>query len=159
VRVHYATTSGGTAIPGFGNDYLAVSGDLEFATDPLSEEATNQFFYVNLVNDAIAEPSKTIHLRLSNFREASPGSPIDADIILVDDDGPPPLTQPTLAANGEFQVTLAGKPGQRFDIECSSNLVDWVRLVTLTNTTGVLEYTQPVSPDISGRFYRTKLLP
>jgi hypothetical protein len=159
VRVHYATTTGGTATPGFGNDYLAVSGDVEFSTDPLSEDSTNQFFYVNLVNDAVAEPTETIHLRLSNFRDASPGSRTEADIILVDDDGPPELTQPSLGTNGQFQITFQGKPGQRFDVEYSTNLIHWSRLVTLTNTTGTLEFATPVLPDPPNRFYRTTLFP
>jgi hypothetical protein len=158
-RVRYSTTTGGTAIPGFGNDYLAVSDDIEFSTDPTSEESTNQFLYVNLVNDGTPEPIKTIRLRLSNFRDASPGPRIEADIVLIDDDAPPQLTLPTLATNHQFQVTLRGKPGQRFAIEHSPDLVNWTELTTLINPTGTLEYSLPVSASPPRGFLRTRLVP
>jgi len=159
VRVRYSTTTGGTAIPGFGNDYVAVSDDLEFSTDPLSPEATNQFFYVNLVNDTVPELIKIIHLRLSNFRDGNPGPATEADIILIDDDAPPQLTLPTLTTNNQLKITLQGKPGQRFRIEHSSNMVSWTEVTTLINTTGTLEYLLPVTTDSLSRFYRTRLLP
>lgn len=160
-KVRY-TTSGGTAIPGLGNDYLAVSADLEFSTDPSSADSTNQFFFVNLVNDSVVEPIKTIHLRLSNLRDAGPGFPTEADIFLIDDDGPPKppdLSQPILNANGLMQFTLLGIPGQRFDIEYSVSLPIWLLLERVTNTTGLHHYTQPILTNAEPRFFRTKLVP
>jgi hypothetical protein len=47
--------------------------------------------------------------------------------------------------------------GIPFDIECSSDLLQWYPLTTLTNLTGTLEYTDWESADYPCRFYRARL--
>jgi PKD repeat protein len=147
VGVEY-TAFGGTATPGFPGDYFAASGRLVFPPT-----TTNQTFFVNLVNDGDAEPAETVELRLSNVVNASPGT-IEAEILIYDDDGPPHLLSSRLNPAREFQTTIIGKAGQKFSIEVSTNLPNWSVLATRTNTTGILEFTDPGAVNFPHRFYR-----
>jgi hypothetical protein len=147
VAVDY-TAFGGTASPGFPGDYFATSGRLVFPPN-----TTNQTFFVNLVNDGDAEPVETVELHLSNVVNASPGI-IEAEIQIHDDDGPPHLLSSRLNAARQFEATIIGRVGQKFSIEVSTNLPNWSVLATRTNTTGILEFTDPGAVNFPHRFYR-----
>jgi hypothetical protein len=54
--------------------------------------------------------------------------------------------------NGQVQLTLRGN-AVVVGIDSSTNLIDWVSLATLTNTTGTIHYTN-LSPNSNRRFYR-----
>jgi len=47
--------------------------------------------------------------------------------------------------------------GVPFALECSSNLLQWSALTTLTNLTGALDYTDSESADYPCRFYRARI--
>ncbi len=144
---------GGTATPGGSGDYLASSGRLSIAPN-----TTNQIFFVNLVDNQLIEPAETVHLTLSGVTGATPGPRMEADILILDDDGPPVFLAPTLGTNGEFRITLSGAPGQTFRLHVSTNLADWSVLATLTNNaSGSLEYSVPVTSGPARRFYKTSL--
>jgi hypothetical protein len=60
--------------------------------------------------------------------------------------------------NGQPQFTVTGFPNERYIIEFSSNLVDWVEGSAITNFTGIVQYTDTQAvPDQLQRFYRLKL--
>ncbi len=151
--VDYAI-GGGSATPG--EDYPnAISG----VTLLFQPGQTNKEISVTILNDSRPEYDETIHIVLSDFFNVSPGPTIEADIVIKDDDGPPTLTSPTITPGGQFQVTLQGKIGQRFQVEASTNLPVWFPLANLTNLTGTIQYTDPTPATGRGRFYRTSLLP
>jgi PKD repeat protein len=153
VSVDYAI-GGGSATPG--EDYPnAVSG----VTLLFQPGQTNKDISVTILNDTRAEPDETIHLTLSDFFNVSPGPIIEADIIIQDDDGAPLLVAPTVTASRQFQVTFAGRAGQRFSVEASTNLPVWFPLATLTNTTGTLPFTDPTPATGPSRFYRALVAP
>ncbi|MDB6019200.1 MAG: hypothetical protein JWR19_3689 [Pedosphaera sp.] len=54
---------------------------------------------------------------------------------------------------GQTQLTLQGKTGS-FGIDASTNLVAWLPLATLTNTSGTIQYLDPTGSGFSRRFYR-----
>ena len=148
-----APTGGGTATPGGSGDYLASSGRLS-----ISPNTTNQFFFVNLVDNAVFEPAETVHLTLSGVTGASSGPRMEADVAILDDDGPPQFVAPRLTTNGDFRVTFIGAPGQTFRLHVSTNLPNWSVSTTLTNNaSGLMEYTVPVSPGPPQRFYKTSV--
>jgi hypothetical protein len=60
VQISYATVAGGTAIPGV--DYVSTNGTLSWA----SGDATPKGFSVQIINNAQANPNKTINLALSS---------------------------------------------------------------------------------------------
>jgi hypothetical protein len=68
---------------------------------------------------------------------------------------------PTFASpqctNGYFDVMLLGDTGQVYLVQTSTNLVDWTDAVTVTNTTGSVEYGEVVT-NILQRFYRARLV-
>jgi hypothetical protein len=75
-----------------------------------------------------------------------------------------PLSRPTLSTgsftpNGQWQFNVIGNPNQRYVIESSSNLLDWKPDVTLTNVTGMVQYTDFNPRNSLLRFYRSKVLP
>lgn len=58
-----------------------------------------------------------------------------------------------------FVSTLTGDFGARYEIDASSNLVNWVALTTVTNSFGSVTFTDPAAPSLQRRFYRALLLP
>jgi len=153
ISVDYAV-GGGTATPG--EDYPNAISGITLLFQP---GQTNKDISVTILNDSKPEPPETIHLVLSDFFNVSPGPTIEADIVINDDDGPPLLVSPTVTASRQFQVTFQGKAGQAFSVEASTNLPVWFPLVTLTNTTGTLLFTDPTPATGPRRFYRSLLVP
>jgi hypothetical protein len=81
VTVDYATTGGGTAVPGIGGDYTPVSGTLTFATGQ-----TSRTFTVPVLDDDVADGPKTVALVLRNPVGALLGAPPSATLTLTDND-------------------------------------------------------------------------
>jgi hypothetical protein len=74
-----------------------------------------------------------------------------------------PLTLgPAQCSNGQFQFILAGERGQSFEIQASTNLVNWATnwatICTLTNSAGTTPFTDPAT-NLPRRFYRAHQLP
>ena len=154
VEVDYSAF-GGSAVPGVLGDYLPTNGRLSFPSN-----TTDRFFFVNLVNDATAEPDKTIRLTLSGISGALPGPHVEADLLLYDDDGAPRLLSPNLATNGTFRATARCRTNQVFWLDYSPKLTNgavWNAVEKFTNVTGLLEVTDPGSTNSASRFYRTRL--
>jgi uncharacterized repeat protein (TIGR02543 family) len=58
-----------------------------------------------------------------------------------------------------FVSTLTGDFGARYEIDASSNLVNWASLTIVTNSYGSVTFTDPAAPSLQRRFYRALLLP
>ena len=56
------------------------------------------------------------------------------------------------ASNGVIEVSISGTPGEIYRLLFSSNLLNWQTLVTLTNITGTVQYTDPKTAH--QRFFR-----
>jgi probable HAF family extracellular repeat protein len=69
------------------------------------------------------------------------------------------LTSPKMTAGGQFQMTVQGAPGQRFVLEGSANLVNWVSLTTNTLTSSPLIWADGTAMNFAYRFYRAQALP
>jgi hypothetical protein len=54
----------------------------------------------------------------------------------------------------QVQLVLNGRAGDTVTLLRSSNLVDWLPLLTLTNTAGTLQYTDAPPPGAERQFYR-----
>jgi hypothetical protein len=55
---------------------------------------------------------------------------------------------------GELELQLIGRPGAEFDLQVSSDLVDWRWLSTVTNQTGRIRFSDPQGSKMRQRFYR-----
>lgn len=55
------------------------------------------------------------------------------------------------------RLELKGLPGRQYDLETSSNLLDWVYLDTLTATSSILTYVEAKMDGPISRFYRAVL--
>jgi len=58
--------------------------------------------------------------------------------------------------NGRFQLTLGGVPGYSYAIQTSTNLTDWLPLIT---NTAPFPFTDSISPFFPWRFYRGEYVP
>jgi hypothetical protein len=70
------------------------------------------------------------------------------------------LGSPARLGNGAFQFTLSGTPSRRYEIQGSTNLIQWSVLATLTNANpnGLLPYVDQTATNLPLRFYRSRLL-
>jgi L-ascorbate metabolism protein UlaG (beta-lactamase superfamily) len=65
------------------------------------------------------------------------------------------FTQIQRLANGEVALKLTALQARNYRFEFSSNLTSWQGLVLLTNSTGLVQFTDSGAPYVSNRFYRT----
>ncbi|HYG36792.1 MAG TPA: immunoglobulin domain-containing protein, partial [Clostridia bacterium] len=67
------------------------------------------------------------------------------------------LGQPS-RTNGIFHLTLEGTASHTYEIQSSSNLVNWSVLATIvnTNSSGVFQFRDPTATNATQRFYRTR---
>ena len=79
VTVQYAT-SNGTAIAGTTNDYLAVSGRLNFNPGELTKT-----FSVPIINNTVVAPDKTVNLRLFNVTGGGQPGLVNAVLTIIND--------------------------------------------------------------------------
>jgi hypothetical protein len=65
--------------------------------------------------------------------------------------------------NGQFQFVLHGSPGNVYQIQWATNLINWSTLVTLTNSptniSGALPFTDSLPANTPRRFYRAQQQP
>ena len=147
-----------TASPG--DDYDQPFSNIQLNFQPGSGSgSTNKEITILVRPDTIREAQETIRLTLTDIAGGSPGPITTALIVITDDDAPPFMANPVLGTNGQFSATFIGFPGQVFAVECSPNFSTWTELVRLTNTTGTLNFSQPVPTNTVGQFYRTRLIP
>ena len=58
----------------------------------------------------------------------------------------------------QFQYAVQSPPGLRFEIQASTNLVNWVGIRMATNTSGTVIITDSAPPSMPKRFYRALLV-
>jgi hypothetical protein len=58
---------------------------------------------------------------------------------------------------GTVRLELKGQPGRQYDLETSTNLLDWAYLYTLTATSSITIYAEPKADGPISRFYRAVL--
>jgi hypothetical protein len=68
--------------------------------------------------------------------------------------GRPVFTSVSVAADHLLHLTLQSLSYVDFQIESSTNLVNWTPLITLSNSTGTVQFTDPATPTFMQRFYR-----
>ncbi len=92
--VDYTTSNGAATDPG---DYTQSSGTVTFLPGPTPGGSVTQMISIPIANDALAEPTETFTVTLSN---ASPAFPIlrSGTCTILDNDAPPP-NSPTLSVN------------------------------------------------------------
>lgn len=139
VGVDFATADGTASSPG---DFTATNGTLAWTAG----DAAPKTFAVIIVNDALAEGSETLTVRLSNpTGDAALGGTTITTVTIVDDDAPPssnlpnrrPQAQPQcllVALNTATPVTLAGRDGDNDPLTFS---------VTTAPAKGLLSGTPP----------------
>jgi hypothetical protein len=62
-------------------------------------------------------------------------------------------------ANGAFQFSLNGLASGSYDIQTSSNLIDWTTILTNYPFSGSVTVTDTNAAEFSLRFYRARIFP
>jgi hypothetical protein len=66
--------------------------------------------------------------------------------------------QPPMVKGTNFTSDLVGVAGRQYDIQSSTNLSTWSNLMTLSNATGTITFSNALNTN-RALFYRAKLLP
>jgi len=69
------------------------------------------------------------------------------------------LTNPKLSPDGQFHFTINGQMDRRYQIESSTNLLDWVAVAIVLSTNSLMDYAQTNGPGLENRFVRAVTLP
>jgi len=69
----------------------------------------------------------------------------------------PRLSQPQRLTNGTFQFTLTAAPGQTYEIDATTNLMNWTALGAITNITNPSTFTDLTATNSNRRSYRALL--
>jgi hypothetical protein len=80
-------------------------------------------------------------------------------VVLGDGTVEPALTvnsDSVVRTNEQLRFTVRNPTNRRFEIEASTNLVDWANLLTITNTASPFSFTDPTT-NFHRRFYRARL--
>lgn len=62
----------------------------------------------------------------------------------------------TNSSNG-MQITVQGEAGQNYQIQTSSNLVNWILFTNQSSTNGIITFTDKPATNVHARFYRAML--
>ena len=72
---------------------------------------------------------------------------------------PPTLSIGGWTTNGDLALMVTGPPTQQYDVQASTNLLSWISLATVQNTSGSLTFTDTNATTHIRRYYRLLLSP
>ncbi len=152
VTVDFAVSAGTASA---GQDFVATNGTLTFQPGE-----TNAAVAVHILDDSQAESDETVVLVLANPVNGILATNASATITILENDNQP--VQPVLhifrpASGQPVRVTIQGPAGHSYILEASENLPKWQPLVTLTNRTGMLEFSEPILPEVPRHFFRVRV--
>ena len=134
-----------------GVDYVALSG---FATIPTGERRA--LITVIPIDDGPPDFNKTVILTLTASTNTPPdyllGFPLRAGAVIIDSDGPRPVTG--MLPGHCFHFSKTGPDATWFSIEYSTNLVNWTPVCTNQVIDGSIDFIGPDAAGNSSRFYR-----
>ena len=64
-----------------------------------------------------------------------------------------------MTPDGQFLIELLAEPNRSYLLEATTNLIDWLPVVTLSNPTGALRFLEFNARDHPHRFYRVQPAP
>jgi hypothetical protein len=132
---------GSTALTNFGN-----SGWIVLLTTNCSITLTN----VQLTD------SGTYRVVLTNSGNMAPVVNTTFPVLVVP---APYLRDPQVLPGGQVEMKLTGNPNQAYEIQISSNLVNWSALTTFVYTNGLMPFTDSTAVGVPNRFYRARQVP
>ena len=69
----------------------------------------------------------------------------------------PSLGAPTHLPDGRFRFSVTGAGGQYYTLQTSTNLINWISLLTINQATNFFYFIDPNASNIPCRFYRVKV--
>jgi len=71
----------------------------------------------------------------------------------------PVLNPSAVISNGQLTFTLTGSANDPYQIETSTDLVNWSLLSSVINSDGMVLFTEPAASNLPSRFYRAVVVP
>jgi hypothetical protein len=159
----YATVTSAVATVRFSldSDLNPYNGnELHIAQTALSGTGTNKVFFNTL--SLTLDPATTLPGTYNLFARISDSTHARylyaPQELVLEPSRLPPVLGADVVASGQFRLTVLGSPGQTVVIEASTDLVQWLALVTNTLVGTTLDFTDPDSVNYPRRFYRAMLL-
>jgi len=59
-----------------------------------------------------------------------------------------------MSANGAFGFSVSGAPGLTYEIDASSNLLNWLSVTSLIPTSSPFQFSDPAATNVPQTFYR-----
>ena len=119
--------------------------------------------------DASAVPQsgdEGVHLNLWLVQGNPPTDSNEVEVIIKSFDfvplGPPPpavLGNWQVPAAGQFKCDVTVQPDFRYEVQTSSNLLQWTPRADFLATNGIINFADTNVPAIGARFYRVMTLP
>jgi hypothetical protein len=139
-------------------------------TGAYSAAATNliaAYVFTNAVNiPQSGDEAVHLNLWLINGYTNSPTDNNEVEVIIQNFNFVPPGTPPRAVLNhvqapaaGQFQFDFSVQPDFHYEMQTSSNLVQWAHLTTLLATNIALKFAETNSPSVGTRLYRVVTLP
>jgi uncharacterized lipoprotein YddW (UPF0748 family) len=114
------------------------------------------------LGDVLLAPGRQRVVQLSNHGIAA-GKQVGADAVMISLhrrlSETPVIAGATATTNHNIAVALRGNVGQRFQMQASTNLLDWTTQTTITITNFPTVWSDPNTSSVPAQFYRAALAP
>ncbi|MGO9203737.1 MAG: carboxypeptidase regulatory-like domain-containing protein [Limisphaerales bacterium] len=101
--------------------------------------------------NAVLAPGQYVSYAVTAVATSGASSSSALALILI---AAPTLMEPTVLADGSVQFNLVGTAGLSYTVQASTNLVDWVPILSLVSTNGTTTVADPAAASLNCRFYR-----
>lgn len=91
---------------------------------------------------------------VTNGMGRASSAPVRVDLVPVTE---PPLLEVERAKGGSLRLRLIGKPSAAYELQASTNLLDWERVWMGSHPSGISEYVEPVPWSSRHRWYRGRV--
>jgi hypothetical protein len=131
-------------------NYVPSSGVLSFAAGETNKNVT-----VTILNDAGSGAPKQLLLELVSVSGGAwLGDRFTCIVNILEQNSPARFIGESMLPNGNFRAQISGATGLVLRVELSTNLVNWTPLQTFTNSTGLLNVSDPSAGIRLRSFYR-----
>jgi hypothetical protein len=147
------------------NNYALQNGKVAFVASSATQWASNNGILAEFVFQVQAGQAAQYRwpIHVSDLELTADGYDVrtvsETEIFFIGRDPLPPNLSATsggLSSNG-FRLWLTGESGLSYGIEASSDLANWLPLVTLSaGSNGILSFVDPAATNSAQRFYRAK---
>jgi len=103
--------------------------------------------------NVVVSPGQYVSYAVTAVASSGANSSSALALILI---AAPTLTEPAVLPDGSVQFNLSGTAGLSYTVQASTNLVDWVPVLSFVSTNGTTPVVDPAATNFNSRFYRAR---